>query len=221
MKAALKIVVLLILLPPVIYLFAAITGMLIPVNSDFQPSENGVTIYLQTSRLHTDIVVPLHHELKDWQDNISLGHSLSDAPETRFIAFGWGDLEFYRNTPQWKDLSLKTGFRALFLKTPAALHLEFLKNPPSSEKTISLKISRNQYLKLTEFLEKSFETDRKGKVQLINGLHYSSRDAFYKARGSLSLFKTCNTWSNNALKASGLKACLWTPFTEGILYTYR
>ncbi|HSP12289.1 MAG TPA: TIGR02117 family protein [Salegentibacter sp.] len=221
MKTLLKILVLLIFLPLLAYILAAIFGMLIPVNSDFQETNEGVEIYLQTTDVHTDIVVPLRNELKNWEEDISLQHSLSGVPEARYISFGWGDLEFYRNTPLWEDLTFKTGFRALFLKSQAALHLNFIEEPPSGEETITIKISRNQYLKLTAFLEDSFEFDAQGNVQPIRGLHYTNRDAFYKAKGSLSLFKTCNTWTNNALKASGLKACLWTPFPEGIRYTYR
>lgn len=221
MKALLKILVLLIFLPPIIYLLLAVAGMLIPVNSDFQETKDGIEIYLQTSDVHTDFVVPYKTNLKDWEENISPQHSLSGVPGVSYISFGWGDLEFYRNTPLWEDLTLKTGFKALFLKSPAALHLEFLEEPPAGEKTISLKVSREQYLKLTEYLLKSFELDAEGKVQPIPGLHYNNRDAFYRAKGYLSLFKTCNTWTNSGLKTSGLKACLWTPFPEGILYSYR
>ncbi|SFN72471.1 TIGR02117 family protein [Salegentibacter flavus] len=221
MKTVLKILVLLIFVPLLIYIIAVITGMLIPVNSDFQETNDGVEIYLQTSDVHTDIVVPLKNDLKNWEEDISLQHSLSGVPGAKYISFGWGDLEFYRNTPLWEDLTLKTGFRALFLKSPAALHLNFSEELPPTEKTIPLMISQNQYLKLTAFLENSFEYDAEGNVRHIQDLHYTRRDAFYKAKGSLSLFKTCNTWTNNALKASGLKACLWTPLPEGILYTYR
>lgn len=221
MKTVLKILALLIFLPPLAYLLVALTGMLIPVNSDFQETNDGIEIYLQTSGVHTDIVVPLKNELKNWEEDISLQHSLSGAPGAKYISFGWGDLEFYRNTPLWKDLTLKTGFRALFLKSPAALHLEFSEEPPSGEKVIRLRLNPNQYMQLTAFLEDSFEFDTDGNVQPIRDLHYTRRDAFYKAKGSLNLFKTCNTWTNNALKTAGLKACLWTPFPEGIHYTYR
>ncbi|MDR9457246.1 MAG: hypothetical protein RI572_07525, partial [Salegentibacter sp.] len=77
MKTVLKILVLLIFVPPLIYIIAVITGMLIPVNSDFQETNDGVEIYLQTSDVHTDIVVPLKNDLKNWEEDISLQHSLS------------------------------------------------------------------------------------------------------------------------------------------------
>ncbi|MCX6352889.1 MAG: DUF2459 domain-containing protein, partial [Bacteroidetes bacterium] len=36
-----------------------------------------------------------------------------------------------------------------------------------------------------------------------------------------SLFYTCNTFTNQALKAGGLKACLWPPFDKGIFKKYE
>jgi hypothetical protein len=50
---------------------------------------------------------------------------------------------------------------------------------------------------------------------------YGDNDAFYEAIGSYNLFKTCNTWTNNALKSCGQKACFWTPFESGIFYQYK
>ena len=50
---------------------------------------------------------------------------------------------------------------------------------------------------------------------------YGKNDAFYEATGRYSLFHTCNTWTNNALKIAGQKACVWTPFDTGIFYHYQ
>ena len=46
---------------------------------------------------------------------------------------------------------------------------------------------------------------------------YGQNDAFYEANGKYNFTHTCNTWANNALKASGQKAPLWTPFDRGFL----
>ena len=48
-----------------------------------------------------------------------------------------------------------------------------------------------------------------------------SPNAFYEAKGSYSLFTTCNTWANSALKSCGQKACIWTPFDTGIFALYE
>lgn len=220
MKRILKILGVIFVLPPLLYLVLAIIGALIPVNTDYRPENPEIEIYLQQSGVHTDIVVPFKNEFKNWGETVSQKHSLSSISEANFIKFGWGDLEFFRKTPHWEDLTLKTGFRALFMKTPAALHLEFSEEIPITDKSISLKIDPVQYKKLIQYLEKSFLLNEDGKVQPVKDLHYNQNDAFYLANGSLNLFNTCNTWANKALKASEVKTCLWTPFPQGIFYRY-
>ncbi|MBL4888255.1 MAG: DUF2459 domain-containing protein, partial [Flavobacteriaceae bacterium] len=46
-------------------------------------------------------------------------------------------------------------------------------------------------------------------------------DDFYKANGSFSCLKTCNSWANSAFKESGLKSCFWTPFDFGLINKYK
>ena len=46
-------------------------------------------------------------------------------------------------------------------------------------------------------------------------------DAFYDAKGKYSLFYTCNTWANCALKAANQKASLWTVYDKGIFCHYK
>ena len=42
-------------------------------------------------------------------------------------------------------------------------------------------------------------------------------DLFYPAQGHFSLIKTCNVWLGQGLRASGLPAGLWTPFSFQVL----
>ena len=49
----------------------------------------------------------------------------------------------------------------------------------------------------------------------------TENNSFYDAKQTYSLLLTCNTWINNGLKASGQKACLWTPDAGGIFYQYE
>ncbi|REG87882.1 uncharacterized protein DUF2459 [Winogradskyella sediminis] len=56
---------------------------------------------------------------------------------------------------------------------------------------------------------------------ILENQGYSSIDDFYKAKGSYSCFKTCNSWVNSAFKESGLKSCLWTPFDFGLMNKYE
>ena len=47
---------------------------------------------------------------------------------------------------------------------------------------------------------------------------YGENDAFYEAVGSYNLFYTCNTWTNNALKAMHTDAALWTITEQGLFH---
>ena len=44
---------------PVLYVAAAVTLPLIPVNRDAPLSEAGITVFVQSGRYHTELVVPL------------------------------------------------------------------------------------------------------------------------------------------------------------------
>ena len=83
-------------------------------------------------------------------------------------------------------------------------------------------ISRNQYKNLVKYVEDKFDRDQNGNFILIpTNAVYSDNDAFYDAKGTYSFLYTCNTWSNNALKAAGQKAALWTPSDFGIFQHYK
>ena len=204
----------------ILYIIIGMGSSLIPVNTT-QPTESkNLEIFIQSNGVHTDIVMPLHNEIVDWRRFVDPAHTRAGAVDFAFVAFGWGDLGFYEHTPEWKDLKPGIAFSALFLETPAAMHVKFRHYIIEDEQTISIKLTPAQYTALAEYIRKSFSQDVNGLPTNIPNLHYSQNDTFYHAEGSLTLLNTCNTWTNNALKHAGLPASLWTPFVEGIFYSY-
>jgi hypothetical protein len=69
------------------------------------------------------------------------------------------------------------------------------------------------YLKTPHLADLTFSTAFNAAFGLSSSAMHTT---FYK-----SLFHTCNTWTNNALKACGQKACWWTPFEDGVFYAYK
>lgn len=203
-----------------LYLVLVVIGAAIPMNSNPETINPDIKIYLISNGVHVDIAVPLKTEIIDWTEIVDTKHTLLKPTNSSYVSFGWGDLLFYENTPEWKDLTFKIAFKALFLKTPSAIHTRFHDGIPKNERIKSVMIDSLQYRMLSEYIQNTFLYDDEGNSQPVEGLHYSGKDAFYKARGSLNLFNTCNTWVNEALKHSGLKACLWTPIEEGIFLRY-
>lgn len=204
----------------ILYLSIAIICSAIPVNSA-QPETGEITIYLRSNGTHTDFVFPVKNEVMDWQQLSKPEHTLSKRSDFKYVSYGWGDLEFYQQTPEWSDLRFPVAFQAVFLRKQSALHVEFLDDLYYQRSIISLKITREQYTRLAKFISQSFQRDLSGNITPVKELHYGPNDAFYPATRSLNLFYTCNSWVNEGLKKAGLPACLWTPFDEGIFYQNR
>ena len=205
-----------------VYFIAAFTLPYIPVNSDFTScKKDGTDIYLLTNGVHTDFVLPLKNGQKDWSKSVDPVYTKSGSVHANYISFGWGDKAFYLETPEWSDLTFKTAFNAVFYLGSAAIHVNFYDNITENESCKKVSISRETYQKLIDYIENGFDRDSAGNFVLIKNASYGDNDLFYEAKGAYSLFFTCNTWTNNGLKAAGMKACLWTPFYKGIFYQYR
>jgi uncharacterized protein (TIGR02117 family) len=205
----------------IFFLIAAFILSVIPVNRKPDATDNGIIIYIRTNGVHSEFVVPARTLLFDWPAHIPLEHTLETMAELDFIAVGWGDRRFYLNTPEWSDLTFSVAFGAFFLGQQPAMHIQYTREPKNQSHAFPIKVSEKSFRLLCDYILDSFETDFEGHVIQIHGHHYGKHDAFYEATGSFSLFRTCNTWTNNGLKAAGLKACLWTPFDMGIFYQYR
>lgn len=210
------------LLFAVLYFIAAFVLSNIPINSDFTQCEKDcIEIYILTNGVHTDLVLPIRNRYKEWSALIPVGHNNNNDLQMNYIAFGWGDKNFYLETPLWADLKFSTAFNALFLPSTSAMHVTFYKQMSEKEYSKKIRISTEQYKNMVQYIEDSFQKNNEGEYILIKNLSYGSDDCFYEAKGIFNLFYTCNTWTNEGLKQSGLRASLWTPFESTILGHYN
>lgn len=210
-----------ILLFIITYFISAYTLSYIPVNSSFTQCErDAIEIYILTNGVHTDIVVPMKNKYKDWSVVVNPANTKSGSSRANFVAFGWGDKGFFLNTPTWGDLKFSTAFNAMFFLSTTAMHVSFYESMRESASCRKICISKENYLKMINYINESFATDPSGNFKLIKGASYGKNDSFYDANGTYNLFFTCNTWANSGLKAADLKACLWTPFDKSIFDKY-
>ncbi len=182
-----------------------------------------VAIYIITNGIHTDIVLPVKHLLIDWTKDVRYDHIMSaDTTAYKYLAMGWGDKGFYLDTPEWSDLKASVAFKAATGLSTTAIHTTYYTSMLESDTCKKIMISNNQYKRLVSYIQNSFQKDENGRFMHIEtNANYGPHDAFYEATGTYSLFKTCNTWANSGLKASGQKACLWTAFDTGIFLKYQ
>lgn len=189
-------------------------------SKDENPNED-VAIYIKSNGVHTDIVVPIKSEYKDWSEKLKFDHIASRDSTMQFVGIGWGDKGFYLNTPEWSDLKFSTAFNAAFYLGTSAMHATFYKQIKENENCVKINISKEEYANLIKYIEDSFQVDSEGNPILINATTYGQNDSFYEANRKYSLFYTCNTWANNALKSADQKAAVWTPTDTGIFRHYR
>lgn len=205
----------------ILYGAAAFAFSKIPINSKVATNEDDIAIYIKTNGVHTDIVVPVKNEVKDWRNEIKFENTKGKDSGMTYIAFGWGDKGFYLNTPRWSDLKYSTAFNAAFGLGESAMHATFFKEIKENKDCIRLQISKENYKKLIAFIEGSLQLDVNQVPIFISSTTYGLNDSFYEANGHYTMFYTCNTWANNALKSANQKAALWTVTDTGIFCHYQ
>ena len=194
----------------VLYMGIAVLFSYLPTHPPQQNCLPKHEIFVASNGIHLDIILPVKNVKPE------LIQKLDVLPGTLFIAFGWGDKEFYIKTPEWSDLTFTVAFRALFLKSETAMHVTYLPWSLPSWKKISL--CSRQLERLNGYIDRSFQKNNLGYFKKMEFDGYSRFDSFYDAEGSFSLFKTCNVWVNIALKEIEVKTSVWSPFDFGILY---
>ena len=205
-----------------LYLFFAFFIPYIEVPAKEVQKSKNITAYILTNGVHTDLVVPIKSAEIDWSKEIPFDNTVSKRTDFKYLSIGWGDKGFYLDTPTWAELKVSTAFHAAFWLGESAMHTTFYKAMTEGDDCKKIMLTKAQYVDLVKFVDSKFDKNSAGQNILIKtDAVYNDDDAFYEAQGSYSFLYTCNTWTNNALKAAGQKAALWTPTDFGIFQHYK
>jgi len=209
------------IIPVIVYFLFAVVLSQIPVNKDFQNTQDGIAIYIRSNGVHTDFVVPVETKSINWRKKIPLhDFDLVDS-SFHYVCFGWGNREFYIDTKKWSDLKFSTALRAGVGIGKSVMHVEYKRKVYINENLIELRISEGNYEKLVKYIIESFSSDSFGNFIHIPNSGYYSNDAFYEGEGSYNLFKTCNEWTGQGMRACGIRIGAWVPFEKSIMYRFR
>lgn len=215
MKILIKITkwILFILMIPAVYLLMAFLLTAITVNKKDNKTVSDKTIFLSTNGVHLDVVMP--------KKNIDteLLKGIKTTETEHYLSFGWGEENFYLNTPTWNDLTISTAFKALFLNSSTLVHITRYQQKQSV--WVEIKITETELQHLNTYLQNTFKVDKNGNKILLQNKGYTAIDDFYTAEGNYTCLNTCNSWVNTGFKQSGIKCCYWTPFDFGLLNKYK
>jgi uncharacterized protein (TIGR02117 family) len=144
-------------------------------------------VYVIDHGIHTAIV------MQSMQVLPAIGLQDSIYRKYRYVEIGRGDAGFY----QEKEEKLSTALAAIFLSTPAVLHLRGYNSPPyrryPQSRTLEVRLSRIALQKLVDALADSFAMENGVAIEVGEGVDERSR--FFKALGNYHLFYTCNNWT--------------------------
>lgn len=204
---------------PLIYFLAAALGSVIPANADWRQPDKGVTIFVRTNGVHTWILTPKLAAGVDWRPLVDPRH-IKDQRYGRgdYVAFGFGNRDFYLNTPTWSDLKLSTALAAAFGRGPALVHVDHVWNPRPGEFQRPITIDLDQYRRLAAHIRESFALDAAGLPIPLAGRGYGPSDVFYEAKGRYDARRTCNEWSGEALRTAGIRTGIWTPMSQSVMW---
>ena len=215
--------VLLLVAVPALYFGAAEVGMRWPVNGDVDPLEGSIDVYFCSSGPHVSVWVPSHWSGADgamerWADILPADF---DIRQGGYLAIGWGDRAFYTQVPTWSDLTLPVALKGALLPTESVMRVTSWWGGPKKEDWAHLVgLNEQGYRSLCKYIRASIELGPDGRMQPIEfeGNREAPDDRCFQARGSYHMFRTCNSWSNGALKAAGMKAAAWAPLARGVVH---
>lgn len=192
-------------------LLAVIAGAVIPENLRWQKADEGITIFVDGTAAHTEVILPVAAAGHDWRGRIA-GADFPDGGEpSLWLSFSWGERNFFLTTPSWADFRLSAGLNALFRGHETLIHVYRIDRQPRGG---PVTLTPGQYLRLVAWIEAQFADSD----EVIPG--YGPTDAFFPARGRYSPIRTCNQWTRDALAEAGVRVGRWTPFSQSLMWRF-
>lgn len=118
------------------------------VKNEEENTEKNNSIYLDSNGVHLNIAIAKN------QLSSELLEGLIYFKNDNYFVFGWGDRNFYLNTPTWSDLKLAHASRALFLNTPSLIHLT--RYSTTKGDWVEIKVNQNQLNKINQYIDRTF-----------------------------------------------------------------
>ncbi len=198
-----------------LYMILAVLGSMFPVNADWQNRPGGTLIYLHDNGVHTSIILPNTDQTAP--PRYAGDHFLSDRLRYPWVAVGWGDREFYLNTPTWSDLSPQVAVTALIGSGQSLVHEDRLETLNLMGELRPIRLSDQELNRLLSHLD---ATRARNVTDDLAGYGFNDRFLVANDVPHYSIFYTCNNWVSDALGAAGLKTGRWTPLPFGVMWWY-
>lgn len=199
-----------VLMLPLFFALCVLGGSVIPASPKAVPPARGVTIYAYTNGVHSGLVLPAVNAVHDWRVRVPA----RDLPDPRlagsWLLFGWGERNFYLNTPTWDKVDPLIVLRAAVGSRATLMHVDHLQRVWTGPDLRPILLTPEQYRALAEAIDADFAPG-----MAIPG--YGADDLFYPGRGKYSALRTCNEWTGGKLRDVGVRVGIWTPLSWSVM----
>ena len=196
-----------------LFMLAAWIGSSLPRNADWREPRQGVEIFVETNGIHTALVLPRFHPLKDWSADFPVRDLGDPTRPYTHVSISWGDREVFLNTPSWAELRPRTVGRILLGGGEGLVHAAHYVRPAPAADIRSLRLTPAQYRTIVRRIESLLPPPAERRAYP----GYADYDAFYDARGRYTPANNCNQWTSDTLAAAGVRTGRWTPFAGGVM----
>ncbi|RWE34192.1 TIGR02117 family protein [Mesorhizobium sp.] len=170
--------------------------------------------------IHTDIAIPVDDNVRRRFHFLAADGLPADAPQVRYLVFGWGGRAFYLETPTWSELKAVPVLKALTLDA-SVMHVDVasaIKEPHPD--VTGFDVDEEHFSELLDYIAASFQQGPNGPI-LLDNAGYSAFDRFYEANGHFNVLVGCNTWTAGALRVAGLRTGWWNPLPASLGLSMR
>lgn len=204
MRRALRLAALTLALP-FLYLAASIILPLFPGPGPDYSGPPAHVIGLLQGPIHTDILFPLTPETRARFDFAESAGVPVNHPQAEWLLLGWGSAGFYTTAGTYADITAGAVLTAA-TGDDAVIRLDVLGPLNPLPNLRFLELSETQFQALLTETTAAFASQTP-----LDHPGFTGTDAFFPAHGHFSLFRTCNVWLGETLRASGIPFGLWTP----------
>jgi uncharacterized protein (TIGR02117 family) len=177
-------------------------------------------ILVLNNPIHTDIAIPVDDEVRRRFHFLTEAGIPADAPEVRYIVFGWGGRAFYLETPTWSELKPVPVIKALTVDA-SVMHVDVAGTISEPHPDVAgFDIGEERFSALLDYIAASFQQGPGGPM-VIENARYSHFDGFYEANGHFNALIGCNTWTAAALRTAGLRTGWWNPLPASLGLSMR
>lgn len=188
------------------YLAAALLGAMIPGQRASLAPGDQVEVFLVRSPIHYDFLIPLTPEIQARFGWTSASGLDPYHPGAEWLVIGWGGHTFYTQTRTYRDTSALAVWRGI-TGDGSVLRIALAGPRDPDWPTVRLTLSQAQLNALLTEIESSLQDGTN--TAAIPG--YSEFDRFFAAKGRFHIFRTCNVWVGQTLRAAGVSFGVWTP----------